>query len=113
MIGLPVTALTESAAPPRASPSSLVITTPSKSARLGEALGDVDGVLAGHRVDDEEDVVRLGHLADSASSSISSSSTCRRPAVSTISTSRLSRFGLVDAHSAMSTGTASVSPCCE
>ena len=32
MIGLPVTARTESAAPPRASPSSLVITTPSKSA---------------------------------------------------------------------------------
>ena len=33
MIGLPVTALTESAAPPRASPSSLVSTTPSKSTR--------------------------------------------------------------------------------
>ena len=32
LIGLPVTALTESAAPPRASPSSLVITTPSNSA---------------------------------------------------------------------------------
>ena len=31
-IGLPVTALTESAAPPRASPSSLVRTTPSKFA---------------------------------------------------------------------------------
>ena len=31
-IGLPVTALTESAAPPRASPSSLVMTTPSNSA---------------------------------------------------------------------------------
>ena len=32
MIGLPVTALTLSAAPPRASPSSLVMTTPSNSA---------------------------------------------------------------------------------
>ena len=32
MIGLPVTARTESAAPPRASPSSFVISTPSKSA---------------------------------------------------------------------------------
>ena len=56
-IGLPVTALTDSAAPPRASPSSLVMTTPSKSTDLGELLGDVDRVLAGHRVDDEQDVV--------------------------------------------------------
>ena len=32
--------------------------------RLGELLGDVDGVLAGHRVDDEEDVVRLRPLLD-------------------------------------------------
>ncbi len=32
MIGLPVIALTDSAAPPRESPSSLVSTTPSKSA---------------------------------------------------------------------------------
>ena len=31
---------------------------------LGEALGDVDRVLAGHRVDDEQHVVGLGHLAD-------------------------------------------------
>ena len=54
-IGLPVTALTDSAAPPRASPSSLVITTPSNCDGLGELLGDVDGVLAGHRVDDEQD----------------------------------------------------------
>ena len=57
-IGLPVTALTDSAAPPRASPSSLVITTPSKSTTVGELLGDVDRVLAGHRVDDQQDVVR-------------------------------------------------------
>ena len=32
MIGLPVTALIDSAAPPRASPSSFVITTPSNCA---------------------------------------------------------------------------------
>src|SRR3954451_2921084 len=31
---------------------------------LGEALRDVYGVLAGHRVDDEQDVVRLRSLAD-------------------------------------------------
>ena len=33
---------------------------------LGELLGDVDRVLAGHRVDDEQDVVRLDRLADVA-----------------------------------------------
>ena len=37
LIGLPVTALTESAAPPRASPSSFVRTTPSKSMRSWNA----------------------------------------------------------------------------
>ena len=41
MIGLPVTALTESAAPPRASPSSFVSTTPSNAIRSCERLGDV------------------------------------------------------------------------
>ena len=61
-----MTALTESAAPPRASPSSLVSTTPSNSARLGERLGDVDRVLAGHRVDDEQHVVRLGRACGSS-----------------------------------------------
>src|SRR4051812_27309466 len=32
--------------------------------RLAELLGDVHGVLAGHRVDDEQDVVRLDRAAD-------------------------------------------------
>ena len=32
--------------------------------RLGELLGDVDRVLAGHRVDDEQDVVRPGAALD-------------------------------------------------
>ena len=58
MIGLPVTAFTDSAAPPRASPSSLLITTPSNCTACGEPLGDVDRVLAGHRVDDEQHVGR-------------------------------------------------------
>ena len=96
-IGLPVTALTESAAPPRASPSSLVITTPSNSADLGEDLGDADRVLAGHRVDDQQHVVRAWScLRIRASSSISSSSMWRRPAVSTISTSRRSLAGALE-----------------
>ena len=37
LIGLPVTALTESAAPPRASPSSFVSTTPSNATRSWNA----------------------------------------------------------------------------
>ena len=65
MIGLPVTALTDRAAPPRASPSSLVITTPSKFDALGELLGDVDRVLTGHRVDDQQHRVRLDRVARS------------------------------------------------
>ncbi len=63
-IGFPVTALTDSAAPPRASPSSLLITTPSNCTASAKLLGDVDGVLTGHRVDDEQDVVRADGLAD-------------------------------------------------
>ena len=62
-IGLPVTARTESAAPPRASPSSFVRITPSKSTASLELLGDVDGVLAGHRVEHHQHVVRLGRVA--------------------------------------------------
>ena len=63
-IGLPVTALTESAAPPRASPSSFDHHHAVELGRLGEGLGDADRVLAGHRVDDEQHVVGLDPLAD-------------------------------------------------
>ena len=59
-IGLPVTALTDSAAPPRASPSSLERIDAVELRGLGELLGDVDGVLAGHRVDDEQHVRAAG-----------------------------------------------------
>ena len=64
MIGLPVTARTESAAPPRASPSSLVISTPSKSAtsaKLSATLTASWPVIASTT---SSDVVRLGDLAD-------------------------------------------------
>ena len=64
MIGRPVTAATDSAAPPRASPSSLVSTTPLKPTPSRKALGGGDGVLADHRVDDEQDLVRLDRVAD-------------------------------------------------
>ena len=104
-IGLPVTARTDSAAPPRASPSSLVRTTPSRRTVGRELLGDVDRVLAGHRVDDEQHLVGLDRLARSpTSSAISSASTCRRPAVSTISTSLPSVRVRSSAQRAISTG---------
>ena len=75
------TALTDSAAPPRASPSSFLITTPS-SRRVAELLGDIDSVLAGHGVDHEQRG-RPDLVADLADLPISSSSTagdrrCRR-----------------------------------
>ena len=58
-IGRPTTSLTLSAAPPRASPSSLVRMTPSSSRVSWKALRRGHGVLAGHGVDDEERVVGL------------------------------------------------------
>ena len=59
MIGRPVTALTESAAPPRASPS-----TVERDALL-ERQRDVHGLLAGHGIEHEQDVRglrRVPHL---------------------------------------------------
>ena len=59
LIGLPVTWRTDSAAPPRASPSSLVRMTPVSGSALVERARDVDRVLALHRVDDEQRLDRL------------------------------------------------------
>ena len=59
LIGLPVTARIDSAAPPRASPSTRVRTMPVMPTRLVEGLGDVDGVLAGQAVGDEQRLVRV------------------------------------------------------
>ena len=70
LMGLPVTAVTESAAPPRASPSSFVSMTPVMSSASSKALRGVDRVLAGHGVDDQQylggldgglDVLQLVH----------------------------------------------------
>ena len=63
MMGLPVTARTESAAPPRASPSSFVRIDAVEVDRVEELLGDVDRVLAGHRVEHHEHVLRLRRVA--------------------------------------------------
>ena len=59
-----MTALTESAAPPRASPSSFDEDHAVEVRGLGELLGHVDRVLARHRVDHEQHVVRLRALLD-------------------------------------------------
>ena len=53
-MGLPVTARMESAAPPRPSPSTRVSTMPVMPNALVESLGDVDRVLAGQAVGDQQ-----------------------------------------------------------
>ena len=58
-MGLPTTSLTDRAAPPRASPSSLVRMTPSRERASWKAVGRRHGVLAGHGVDDQERVVGI------------------------------------------------------
>ena len=107
MIGLPVTARTESAAPPRASPSSFVITTPSNSAtsaKLSATLTASWPVIASST---SSTFIGVVALRTRASSSISSWSTCTRPAVSTISTSRPSALACSRAHFATLTGSLS------
>jgi hypothetical protein len=64
LIGTPVTCLTDSNAPPRASPSSLVMITPSSSKALVERLGAVHRVLAGHAVHDQIHLIRLDAHVD-------------------------------------------------
>ena len=62
-IGLPVIARIDKAAPPRASPSTRVSTMPVIADALAKGFGDVDRVLAGHRIGDEQGLVRVGDLA--------------------------------------------------
>ena len=88
MIGRPVTVAIDSAAPPRASPSSLVSTTPSKPTPSRNACGRGDRVLADHRVDDEQDLVGRDGVADVARPAASAPRRSpSRPAVSTMTTS--------------------------
>ena len=77
MIGRPVMDATESAAPPRASPSSLVSTTPREVDALLERAGRRDRVLADHRVDDEQHLVGVHGLADVATPASSARRRCR------------------------------------
>ena len=63
-IGTPTTETTESAAPPRASPSSFVSTTPVTPTRAVELAGALDRVLPRHRVGDVEQVRRIDGRLD-------------------------------------------------
>ena len=110
MIGLPVTALTDSAAPPRASPSSLESTTPSNCATSANCSATLTASWPVMASTTSSTAWGLTRFLIFASSSISASSTCRRPEVSTISTSLPSRVACSSAQPAMSTGSLSV-PC--
>ena len=104
MIGLPVTALTDSAAPPRASPSSLESTTPSNCATSANCSATLTASWPVMASTTSRTACGRTRFLIRASSSISASSTCRRPEVSTISTSLPSRVAWSSAQPAMSTG---------
>ena len=77
LIGSPVTWRTDSAAPPRESPSSLVRTTPVSGSASPNALRRVDRVLPLHRIDDEQRLDRLHRRVQLARSRASSPRRCR------------------------------------
>ena len=86
--GAPVTLRIESAAPPRASPSSLGEDHAGDAEALVEFAGGTHGVLPDHGVGDEENLGGIEFRLSVESSFISSSSMCSRPAVSTRITSQ-------------------------
>ena len=81
-MGLPVTAVTESAAPPRASPSSFVSMTPVTSSASSKA--EAAFTASWPVIASTTSMISAGSVAALMflSSSMSSSSMCRRPAVS-------------------------------
>ena len=96
-IGLPLTARTDSAAPPRASPSSLVSATPSKSTASAKALATSTAVWPVMASTTSTTLVGCTAALMRTSSSIISASMVRRPAVSTITRSRPGLAGRLDA----------------
>ena len=62
LIGCPVTCRIDSAAPPRASPSIFVSTTPVSRQPLVELLRRLHRVLPGHRIGDKQDLLRVEQL---------------------------------------------------
>ncbi len=108
LMDFPVTSLMDKAAPPRASPSILVRTTPVKSRRSLKLSATVTAscpVMAS-----ATNRISWGWLAAlmEASSPISFSSTCSRPAVSKSRTSQFCSAALASASRQMSTGSISV-----
>ncbi len=60
LIGLPVTARIDSAAPPRPSPSTRVMHDAGEADALVERAREIDRVLAGQRIGDQQHFMRLG-----------------------------------------------------
>ena len=87
LIGLPVTWRTDSAAPPRASPSSLVSTTPVSGRRSLNARATLTASWPCIASTTNSVSAGLSAACSAAISCIIGSSIARRPAVSTISTS--------------------------
>ncbi len=104
LIGLPVTALTDSAAPPRASPSSLVRMTPSRLRRSLKALAVPTASCPIIASTTSKMLPGCTRASISASSCISGSSIARRPAVSYRITSRPFSAAICTARSQMSGG---------
>ena len=88
LMGLPVTARTESAAPPRASPSILVRITPSNCTCSWNCRATLTASWPVMASSTSRMLCGLTVLRMRTSSSMSFSSMCRRPAVSTMRTSR-------------------------
>ena len=88
-MGFPVTSRTDKAPPPQGVAVHLGHDDAVEVDALGERLDHVDDVLAVTGVDHHEDLIRALTAALIASASaIMSSSTCKRPAVSMMTTSR-------------------------
>ncbi len=104
LIGLLTTVRIESAAPPRVSPSSLVSTTPSKSRRSLNSRAVFTASCPVIASTTNSTSCGLMAFLMFSISSIISLSTARRPAVSTITRSRLLVFAYLMAFLAISTG---------
>ncbi|MNH24158.1 hypothetical protein D3C79_840760 [compost metagenome] len=104
LIGLPVIARTDSAAPPRASPSTLVSTTPVSGSASPKALAVLAASWPVMASTTNSVSIGLTAACSALISSIMSASMCRRPAVSTMTTSMNFSLASRMAASAMATG---------
>ncbi|MCY1437034.1 hypothetical protein D9M71_531800 [compost metagenome] len=104
LIGLPVMARTDSAAPPRASPSTLVSTTPVSGSASLKALAVLAASWPVMASTTNNVSIGLTAACRSLISAIISVSMCRRPAVSTMTTSMNLSLASRIAASAMATG---------